>query len=104
MGRPIFAGHMNPQGSEKKNQKRDPNKAKQEEMTPEKKGLVEETRNTEDGVLYFRGKGCNIPLLWLGIFCNLHIIVLVSVRSSRPRPHQDNTLWLIKVNDLSENT
>ena len=36
MGRPDFAGPTNPQGSEKKNQKRDSNKAKQEEMTPEK--------------------------------------------------------------------
>ena len=33
---PIFAGPTNPQGSEKKNQKRDSNKEKQEEMTPEK--------------------------------------------------------------------
>ena len=33
---PIFAGPMNPQGSEKKNEKRDSNKARQEEMTPEK--------------------------------------------------------------------
>ena len=52
-----------------KNQKRDPNKAKQEEMTPEKnKCLDEETRNTEDGVLSFRGEGCNIPPLCPGIF------------------------------------
>ena len=33
---PIFAGPTNPQGSERKNRKRDPNKVKQEEMTPEK--------------------------------------------------------------------
>ena len=56
----------------KKNQRRDSNKAKQEEMTPEKnKHFVEKTRNTEDGVLSFRGEGCNIPLLCPGIFCNL---------------------------------
>ena len=40
-------------------------------MTPEKnKSFVEETRNTEDGVLSFRGEGCNIPLLCPRIICN----------------------------------
>ena len=78
---------------------------KQEQMTPEKdKSFVEETRNTEDGVLYFRGEGCNIPLLCLEYFVILHIFVLVSVRSSRPRPHQDNTLSFLKGYGLSENT
>jgi len=39
-------------------------------MTPEKnKHFVEETRNTEDDVLSFRGEGCNIPLLRPGIIC-----------------------------------
>ena len=33
---PIFAGPTNPQGSERKNRRRDRNKAKQEEMNPEK--------------------------------------------------------------------
>ena len=62
---------MNLQGLEKKTE-RDPSKVKQEEMTREKnKSFVEETRNTEDGVLSFRGEGCNIPLLCPGIFCNL---------------------------------
>ena len=72
MGRPyFFVGPTNPQGLERKNQKRDPSKANQEEMSPEKnKTFVIETRNTEDGVLYFRGKGCNLPLLCPGIFCN----------------------------------
>ena len=69
LDRTDFAGLTNPQGSEKKNRKRDPNKAKQEEMTPENnKSFVEETRNTEDGVLSFRGEGCNIPPLCPGIF------------------------------------
>ena len=97
---PIIAGPTNPQGSEKKkkkNWKRDPSKVNQEEMSPEKnKRFVEETRNTKDGVLSFRREGCNIPLLCLEYFVTLHIVVLVSVRSSRPRPHQDNTLWLLK--------
>ena len=67
----IFAGPTNPQGLERKNQKRDTNKANPKEMTPEKnKSFVEETRNTEDGVISFRGEGCNIPLLCPRIFCN----------------------------------
>ena len=50
---------------------RDPSKAKQEGMTQEKnKSFVEETRNTEEGVIFFRGEGCNIPLICPGIFCN----------------------------------
>ena len=39
------------------------------EMTPEKnKSFVEETRNTEDSVISFRGEGCNIPPVCPGIF------------------------------------
>ena len=76
LGRTDFAGLTNPQGSEKKNRKRDPNKAKQEEMAPEKnKSFVEETRNTEDGVISFRGEGCNIPLLCPRISCKFCILL-----------------------------
>ena len=39
----------------------------------------------------------------LEYFVISHINVFIFVRSSRPRPHRDNTLWLIKVNYLSEN-
>ena len=40
-------------------------------MTPKKnKSFDEETRNTEDGVLSFKGEGCNIPLLCPRIISN----------------------------------
>ena len=72
-------------------------------MTPENnKSFVEETRNTEDGVLSLGGEDVISLSYALEYFVILHIIVLVSVRSSRPRPLQDNTLWLIKVNHLRE--
>ena len=81
---------MNPQESEKKIE-RDPSKAKQEEMTPKKnKSFVEETRNTEDGVLSFRGKGCNIPLLCPGIFCSFsyHCTCLGEELKAKAPPRQ----------------
>ena len=69
-GQTRTAGPTSLQGSENKIE-RDSSKAKQEEMTPEKnKSFVKETRNTEDGVLSFRGEGCNIPLLCHGMSCN----------------------------------
>ena len=67
------AGPTNLQRSENNNQI-DPSKAKQDERTPEKnKSFFKETRNTEDDVLYFRGKGCNIPLLCPRISCKFCI-------------------------------
>jgi len=67
------AGPTNLQRSENNNQI-DPSKAKQDERTPEKnKSFVEETRNNEDSVLYFRGEGCNIPLLCPRISCKFCI-------------------------------
>ena len=83
-----------------------PRRSRQEEMTPKKnKKFLSKKQETPRTVFFLLGGEDVISLSYaLEYFVIFHIIVLVSVRSSRPRPHQDNTLWLIKVNCLSEIT
>ena len=63
-------------------------KYKQTRTTQRKGKKLFKNENTEDSV-NFRGRGCNIPLKCPKYFVMVNVIVLVLlVRSSRPRPHQ----------------
>ena len=72
---PIFAGPTNPQGSERKNRKRDPNKVKQEEMTAEKNKSFRNKKTPRTMFFILGGKDVISLPYALEYFVIFHIIV-----------------------------